>query len=142
MERNPASAQALDEVTLFVLPQHYLHHLEQQSSLFSLALLRIYSQRLDHLARLIEGLGAWTAADRINHCLLTYADQTESGHVVRLTHDKLATLSGTVREVVTRHLAHLEKVGAVHIEPGQITIVDRSTLTLPCALGNEEATVE
>jgi len=142
MERNPASAQAIDDVTLFIFPQPYFHALEQQSPLFSLALLRIYTQRLEHLARLIEGLGTWTTADRINHCLLAYADRTESGDVVRLTHEKLASLSGTVREVVTRHLAHLERQGVIHIEPREITIFDRGTLMLPCLLGNEEITVE
>lgn len=138
MEQNPASAQAVDEVTLYILPRQHLHYLERQSPLFSLALLRIYSQRLDHLASLIESLGAWTATDRINYCLLTYADHTESAPVVRLSHEKLAALSGTVREVVTRHLSRLEKAGAVRVEPGQITLIDSGTLTLPCLLGNDK----
>lgn len=139
--RNPASAQALDNVTLFILPQPYLHHLERQEPALSSMLLRIYSQRLGHLARLIEGLGTWTVADRINDSLLTYAERTESGLIVRLTHERLAALSGTVREVVTRHLLRLEKEGVLRSEPGQITVIDSSALTLPCLLSADDAAV-
>lgn len=120
--RNPATAQALDHVTLFILPQEQLQHLGKADSCFVAALLHVYSQRLESLARLSTSLSTWTVADRINDALLTYADRTESRLVVVLTHEELAALSGTVREVVTRHLARLEKAGTVRIEPGQITL--------------------
>jgi CRP-like cAMP-binding protein len=139
MERNPATAQALDNVTLFVLPQEGFQRLISQQPLMSAALLRVYSQRLSHLARLSESLGTWTVAERINHFLLTCADRLEGQLVVTLTHDKLATLSGTVREVVTRHLARLEQAGAVHVEPGRITITDSGALTLPCLSDEDES---
>lgn len=142
VESNPATAQALDDVTLFVLPQEALQDLKRQDPLLSSALLRIYSQRLDHLARLSESLGAWTVADRINHYLLTCADQVGERSVVTLTHEKLAALSGTVREIVTRHLARLEKAGTVKLEPGRITLVDPSALSLPCAFQGDHGAQE
>jgi CRP/FNR family transcriptional regulator len=133
MEKNPASAQAVDEVTLLIVPQERLNALIHEDPQLAAALLRIYSQRLIHLARLSEGLGTWTTGDRINDCLLTYAEENEPYPVVRLTHEKLADLSGTVREVVTRHLAQLEKSGTIQIEQGHITILDSGVLSLPCA---------
>jgi hypothetical protein len=51
---------------------------------------------------------------------------------VLLTHDKLAMLAGTGREVVTRHLSHLEKMGVIQNEPGCIRLLDVSALRLPC----------
>jgi CRP/FNR family transcriptional regulator len=137
VEQNPATAQALDHVTLFVLPQEALQHFKREDPLLTSALLRIYSQRLEHLARLSESLGTWTVADRINHYLLTYADQVDGQSVVALTHEKLAALSGTVREIVTRHLARLERAGTVKLEPGRITLVDLGALSLPCVLQEE-----
>ncbi len=139
--RNPATAQALDNVTLFVLPQEQLQHVGKADPNFVAALLHVYSQRLESLARLSTSLSTWAVADRINDVLLTYVDRIESQRVVILTHEELAALSGTVREVVTRHLASLEKAGTVRIEPGQITLVDPSALTLPCRFDEGEPAV-
>jgi CRP/FNR family cyclic AMP-dependent transcriptional regulator len=132
MEKNPATAQALDEVTLFVLPESAVGQLGERDPLLVQALLRIYSQRLGHLARVSEVLGSWAVSDRINDCLLTYANRSADPPVVELTHEKLATLSGTVREVVTRHLNLLEKEGIVRSESGRITLLNAGALRPPC----------
>ena len=142
MDRNPATAQALDAVTLFVLPQAMLQSMGKQDALLSSALMRIYSQRFDHLARLSESLGTWSVADRINHHMLANAEHAGERLVVALTHEKLAMLSGTVRETVTRHLAQLEKAGTVKIELGRITLVDTGALKLSCVFDGHEPTTE
>jgi CRP/FNR family transcriptional regulator, dissimilatory nitrate respiration regulator len=133
MAENPATAQALDDVTLFLLPEDALQQLKVRDPHLVKALLHIYSQRLEHLAHVSEVLGVWTVADRINDCLLTYANQARDQAVVELTHEKLAALSGTVREVVTRHLALLEKEGIVRNETGLIIILNPDALLPPCA---------
>ncbi|MBL8156672.1 MAG: winged helix-turn-helix domain-containing protein, partial [Anaerolineae bacterium] len=102
-------------------------------------LLHIYSQRLEHLARVSEVLGSWTAADRINDCLLTYVNRDGAQPVVELTHEKLAALSGTVREVVTRHLSVLEREGVIHHETGRIILLNPDALLPRCAR-NEDKT--
>lgn len=141
MKKNPATAQALDAVTLFVLPEQALQQLKQRDLNLVKALLHIYSQRLEHLARVSEVLGAWTVADRINDCLLTYANRDAQQPVVQLTHEKLAALSGTVREVVTRHLNLLEKEGIILNQSGQIILVNPGALLPPCACEDEKATI-
>jgi CRP/FNR family transcriptional regulator len=133
VKKNPASAQAVDEVTLLIIPQERLNILIHGDSQLAAALLRIYSQRLIHLARLSEGLGTWTTGERINDCLLAYADMNAPYPIVWLTHEKIADLAGTVREVVTRHLAQLEQSGAIQIEQGHIAILNSGVLSLPCA---------
>jgi CRP-like cAMP-binding protein len=132
MAKNPATAQALDEVTLLILQEDALQHLKQRDPHLVKALLHIYSQRLEHLAYVSEVLGAWTVADRINDCLLTYINQAGPEPVVELTHEKLAALSGTVREVVTRHMALLEKDGIVRNETGRIIILNEGALLPEC----------
>lgn len=129
----PATAQAENEVTLFILPTGPLRQLLHDQPRFASALLRIYNQRLALLARLSERLGAWTTADRINDCLVTYAIPTDGQYTVTLTHEKLASLAGTVREVVTRHLSALERDGILTVEPKQITIWQIAPLMRPCA---------
>lgn len=136
-ETNPANAQAVDDVTLLIVPQHNLHRFIEHDQILSSSLLQILSQRLGHLAQLSEGLGAWTVANRIDDCLLVYSVDTQHHPVVSLTHEKLAALAGTVREVVSRHLSRLEKAGIVRQEPGRIIVLDRAALGSPC-LGQAE----
>lgn len=139
--KNPATAQALDNTTLFILPKDALQQLKERDPHLVKALLHIYSQRLEHLAHVSEVLGVWTVADRINDCLLIYANQTEHPPIVELTHERLAVLSGTVREVVTRHLTDLEKEGIVQNEMGHIIILKPSALLPPCAYESQNAAV-
>ncbi|MEZ4666314.1 MAG: Crp/Fnr family transcriptional regulator [Anaerolineae bacterium] len=138
MEHNPATAQALDEVTLFVLPEDTLRQLKSRDPQLVKILLTIYSQRLEHLAHVSEVLGSWTVSDRINECLLSYARQINHLQTVQLTHEKLAALSGTVREVVTRHLSHLEKEGIIRNETGHVVILNADALLPPCACKDHE----
>jgi len=46
----------------------------------------------------------------------------------RITQDDMAARIGTVREVVARSLKELEKVGAIDIQRGRITIVNQEKL--------------
>jgi CRP-like cAMP-binding protein len=129
---NPASAEAIDQVTLLILPQHDIQHLTQHDPNFVAILLQLYSQRLDFLAHLGETFGTWSVADRINDCLLTYADYSANQPIVSLTHEKIAALSGTVREVVTRHLSQLEQDEIVLISANRVVLLDVDALHLPC----------
>ncbi|MBK8136308.1 MAG: Crp/Fnr family transcriptional regulator [Anaerolineae bacterium] len=141
METNPATAQALDKTTLFILPKDALQQLRQHEPHLVKALLHIYSQRLEHLSHVTEVLGVWTVSDRINDCLIKYADLATEPSVVELTHERLAALSGTVREVVTRHLLELEKVGAIRNEMGRIIILNSASLHNPCACDGQTSSV-
>ena len=131
-DTNPASAEAVTEVMLLVLPQAALEVYRKRDPLIAQALLRIYSQRFAHLARLSEGLATWSVGERINDLLLTYADSEGQHMQVRLTHEKLADLAGTVREIVTRHLTQLEHEGTVMVEPSRITLLNPAKLRPPC----------
>lgn len=141
MEKNPATAQALNHVTLFILPQAELQRLKEHDPQLIKALLHIYSQRLAHLSRVSEVLGSWTVADRINDCLYIYASHDTPQPVVELTHEKLAALSGTVREVVTRHLNLLEKEGIIRNDTGRITILNPGALIPPCVCEDSSVSV-
>jgi CRP/FNR family transcriptional regulator len=131
-DTNPANAQAIDPVTLLMLPREALNRFVQDTPALASALLRIFSQRLSHLARLGEGLGTWAVSHRINDCILAYADANNPYPTVSLTHEKIASLAGTVREVVTRHLARLEHQGIIRVEPGRIVVLQQDALEGGC----------
>ncbi len=141
MEKNPATAQAMDFVTLVILSEKALHQLKERDPQMVTALLHIYSQRLGHLARVSEVLGSWGVHDRINDCLLTYANRSSHPTTVQMTHEKLASLAGTVREVVTRHIGLLEKEGVVRNEPGRIILLKPDELLPSCAFEEQRANV-
>lgn len=126
---NPASAQALDSVTLLILDDKSRAELEQRDPDFLWTLLQIFSQRLDLLSKLSEGLGAWKVSTRINDCLVTHSN---AEMIVELTHEKLAEMVGTAREVVTRHLQDLEKNNIIQTEAGRITILAIEELKTGC----------
>lgn len=130
--RNPASAEAVETVSLLILPQDSIQQLVTKEPGLALTLLQLLSSRLSHLARLIESLGVWTVGNRINDSLLAYSDESVSPPQVRLTHEKLAVMAGTVREVVSRHLARLEKQGIIRVEPGRIVLLEADLLGIPC----------
>lgn len=139
---NPANAQALDDVTLLILPSEHLRRLVRDDFALAGAMLRIFGRRLNHLAHLAKGLGIWSTATRINDSLLAYADPTVQPPVVALTHEKLASLAGTVREVVTRHLTQLEAEGVVQIEPGRVLLLDLERLQSRCLMQGGTSRVE
>lgn len=129
-ENNPASAQALDEVTLLILPEEKARRLMLENPCLVKTLLHLYSERLGQLARLSECLAMWTVAQRLNDCLLHYATPDTPYPVVTLTHEKLAELAGTVREVASRHLEKLAHTGAVELHNGHIYLVHPDELQL------------
>jgi len=136
MEANPANAQAVGAVELLILPQEAIKRIESEQPELLHTLLKIYSERLSLLAALSERLGVWGVGARINDCLLSHAIDSGSNYVVRLTHEKIAELVGTVREVVTRHLNQLERKDILHQESGQIVIHDLEFLETDCILNN------
>ena len=119
-------------MTLFILPRSELQNLNRDVPDLMPILLQIMSDRYTHLAHLSEGLGAWSVANRINDCLVTYADHNLPTPVTKITHEKLAALAGTAREVVTRHLSRLERDGAIQLESGKIILLDVQVLQPIC----------
>lgn len=128
-EVNPASAQAINNTTLLILNDSDKETLTQRDPELLKLLLNIFTERLSLLARLGEGLGAGNVGSRINDCLATYADSTDC---VNLSHEQLAELVGTAREVVTRHLNKLEADGVVSLKTNCVVILDMEELKAVC----------
>jgi len=87
------------------------------------------SQNLRMLIGKVAELSFYTVTARLARLLreLPEAQLTGNGPS-RLTQDDLAARIGTVREVVARSLKELERVGAIDIERGKITILNQEKL--------------
>jgi CRP/FNR family transcriptional regulator len=84
------------------------------------------SQNLRMLVGKVAELSFYTVTARLARLLRELPEDqlTGSGSGARLTQDDLAARIGTVREVVARSLRELERVGAIDIQRGKITIID------------------
>lgn len=139
-DSNPADAQALMDVTLAVIPRQRIQELIYSDVSVATTLLQVYHDRMDLLARLGECLGTWTVGMRINDCLIAHAEMSHDKLQVKLTHEDIATLVGTAREVVSRHLAELESIDVIVCTPGVIYLLELEALKLPCTA--ERSSVE
>lgn len=131
---SPVTAQAVDEVVAYLLPREDAAERTRDDPALSRAVLRIFAGRLTHLTTVVDGLSFKCVTERVAEKLLAYADErgqaTERGVEVHLdlTQEKLASLVGCAREVVTRSLLRLERLGAIEARGRHIVIIDREKL--------------
>jgi CRP-like cAMP-binding protein len=124
---NPASVEALDAVSLYVLPVEDMHRLMVQLPAISANVIRILASRLRHLVGLVEDLSFRHVTGRVAKILLHHGRDAGPG-AGRLTQQEMATMAGTAREMVGRALKGLEQAGAIKMERGRIVILDREAL--------------
>lgn len=117
------------------IEKHHVHQLcrEHTEMLWNLA--RGLAHMVRHFAELVETLALSNVEERLARYLLTIAHErgvrVGSGCVfeLTLTRAEVATRIGSVREVVSRALTHLEKTGLIHLEGRRlITVPDMHAL--------------
>ena len=124
---NPSSATAWTDVTAYAIERgHFLQMVREHPALAG-AVLTDFAAKLRHMTALVEDLSLRTVGGRLAKLLLTRA--TEEEEVPRrMTQQEMAAQLGTVREVVGRALAELEREGLIRLERHRIVIVHRSGL--------------
>ncbi len=120
---NPAGSVALEDTVVYALRRQALLRLIEETPSLAMALLQVLAARLRHLVGLVEDLSMRHVMGRVARLLL---DQPEV--VERLTHQELAAMVGTVREVFSRAMRELEEQGAVRLDRGRVVILDRDRL--------------
>ncbi|MCL4532373.1 MAG: Crp/Fnr family transcriptional regulator [Actinobacteria bacterium] len=126
---NPASVEALDSTSLYVLSATDLQSLMLELPAISRNVVRVLASRLRHLVELVEDLSFRHVTGRIAKILLQHVRDAAAGNGAgRLTQQQMATMAGTAREMVGRALKGLEQAGAIKMERGRIVIVDREIL--------------
>ena len=131
---SPVTAQAVDEVVAYLLHRDEAVERAKDNPTLSRVVLRILAGRLTHLTTVVDGLSFKCVTERIADKLLAYADEqgqaTKRGVEIHLdlTQEKLASLVGCSREVVTRSLLRLERLGAIEAQGRRVVIIDREKL--------------
>lgn len=130
---NPASAAAVEPSETLVFSRDLVLRLLDEYPAFARAVVRTLASRLRHLVALVEDLSFRQVTARVARILLQSVAPREgvgagAGRRARITQREIAQMAGTAREVVARALRVLEDAGAVHVDRGQVRIVDVARL--------------
>ena len=124
---NPSSAIAWTDVTVYAIERDHFVQMLRKHPALAVAILTDFAAKLRHVTALAEDLSLRTVGARLAKLLLTQAAKKEEVPR-RMTQQEMAAQLGTVREVVGRALAELEREGLIRLERHRIIIVDRSGL--------------
>jgi CRP-like cAMP-binding protein len=126
---NAAAAAATERTSLYLIPSEHVLAAMRARPDAALAVAREFAGQLRRLANLVEDLSFRHVTSRVAKLLLEYAEQPgRTGPRPRLTQQDIASMVGSVREVVGRSLAALEREGAIRIDRARIVVADRDIL--------------
>jgi len=130
---NPGSVAALEPSRLVLIPKARIRALVERHPQVAAAVIRLLAQRLRALTLMIEDLSLRRVVARVAKLLLDCTRGHSSlveGEACsqHLTQHQIATMTGSVREVVQRALKALEKDGAIQMQRGRIVVLDPGAL--------------
>ena len=124
---NLASAEAMTPVVLYGIKKSDLEVVLRDYPQLARNLIRVISQRVEHLVSLVEDLSFRHVTGRVAKILLEYAGD-QNGPRQRLTQQEMAAMAGTAREMIGRSLKALEEEGTVRLERHRVVITDKKAL--------------
>jgi CRP-like cAMP-binding protein len=130
----PASAMAVEETTVLLVPKNEFHRLCRQHPEIAFGIIRSLAGRFRRLVGLIEALAFLEVGQRLARWLVEKV--TREGRptprgiecTLDLTHQELAAQIGTVRELVTRTLRRFQHQGVLAIENRTLIVLDLERL--------------
>lgn len=127
MGGDPYSAEAVCETdcTFVLLPRTLFDTLLQTSTVFRTYVFSAFSERMQNMMRLLEQIAFVRVEARLATALLERAD---TNNQIKATHQDLATMIGSAREVVSRRLEGFAKRDVVQLDRGLVTITDFDAL--------------
>lgn len=131
---NPVSVEAMEPTEVVIVPGAVARVLVERYPAVGQALLRHFARRLRAFTELVEQLSLQTVQQRLARYLYLEARAAgapESGVLTverRLTGQELASLLGSVREVVARTLKTFEDEGVIEVERHRYVIRDLEAL--------------
>ncbi len=124
----PASAVAQTDSNVLFISKQVIRQFCLQDPHFVLLALKMMAERVRKHAQLVNSLSFYEVGQRLALLLLAEAERvgtTQNEHIVfhlSLSNHEIATRIGSVRDVVSRALARLQKLGLVAVEMRAVTI--------------------
>ncbi len=126
----PSSVEAIEPCEVIVIPASAFLGLIERHPAVGLAMLRHFARRLRSFTDLIEQISLQTVQSRVARYLYQAARETgmesPDGIVIprALTQQDIASLVGSVREVVSRTLRTMEEDGVIEVRRKDIVVRD------------------
>lgn len=117
-------AIAETDISVVMVPKALFIDLMAQSACFRNFVFRAFAQRLQSVMGVLEKVAFVTVETRLVQLLI----DRKKDNKVRATHQELATMIGTSREVVSRRLEILAKLGILEQDRGIVRILDSDAL--------------
>ena len=128
----PANVQALEDSLLLMIDPEKLFSLATQNLAIAEASIRILGGVVRQLERIITVRSLGSIMERLAFDLLERASdaQLREGELLcQVTHEQLADSIGSAREVVSRVIGDLRRLGIVATSPGRIRVCDAARLS-------------
>lgn len=125
---NPATAMALDEAQVWLIPRQAMATLVRQQPHFARHVIAVLAQRMQYLVGLVQDLSLRPVIGRLAHLILENANDDTFHRPHWFTQTELAARLGTVPDVVGRTLRGLEADGLIEVQRHRIRIRDRARL--------------
>jgi len=122
-DRYPAEGITEGEVLAFAISSHAFYRCMEKSAFFREFVFKKFSARLSGVIALLEGVNFTGIDSRLSKALLN-----ENKQVIALTHQELAVILGSAREVISRHLKRFEALGWVSLSRGTVTVLNKDAL--------------
>jgi len=118
---NPASADAVNKSSVFLLSKENLENLIFKYPEISFNIIRSLTDKLRFLTSRIEDLSLKHTQERIGKILLLFEGQ-------KLSQKMIADIAGTAREVVSRALREFSNQDIIRLNKREIEIIDKGKL--------------
>lgn len=118
---NPASADAITKVTVFILSRKDIIGLIYKYPELAFNIIKSLTEKLRYLTGRIEDLSLKHTQERIGKILLLFEGQ-------KLSQKLIADIAGTAREVVSRALKEFSSQNIIKMNKRDIEIIDKEKL--------------
>jgi len=129
---NPASAAAVTDVLLWIIPRADLRRLAHAYPELAWALIESIARRTRHLVAMVEDLALRSVKARLAKLLLAKAEEVAGLPEIQrdqmVSQAEMAAQLGTVREMIGRALRELSDEGLITFDRHRIVITDRDSL--------------
>lgn len=125
---NPASAMALEESVVWMVPRATVERVLRERPEFAQRVLENMAERMIYLVGLVADLSLRTVTERLANLVL---ERSEGGVLERpkwFTLAELAARLGTVPDVVQRAMGRLQSEGIIDVTRREIRILDEERL--------------
>lgn len=128
-EPNLLSARSMSQVLLYGLLKEDLEKLRRAYPLLNESIEKVFADHERYLVRLSTELVFKNVTGRLARLILEGEQlRTNGGKGLRMTQQEMASMIGTVREIVSRSLREMELMNAITLGHNQITITNRQVL--------------